>query len=214
MTLDRRALLTLAAAAIAAPAAALAGDKAIPARKLFPYLDVYLDLAPAERTRFVMAYYLRKAGRPATGVGLTLMSAGRRTPLPVGPDGRIQHLPTLAELKDGEVALTKANPADKLQLSLEIQARVALGETVPAGDLVAAIDQCNAAIRRKAGVIGLVAPKMEQVVFPNGAGSVVLAGGRTVAMPTLSEGAAFKPASHPGAQMLRFTRIPGRALLD
>eukprot|EP01030_Chromulinospumella_sphaerica_P022597 gene22597-22583_t len=100
MTTTRRAALTGLAALLPLSLAgeAFAKSKAIEIGKLFPFLDLYLGIPAADRTRFSLAYFYKvEAGGPLT---LTLVGAdGSRTPLPLGPDGRVSRLPTLAEIK-------------------------------------------------------------------------------------------------------------------
>ncbi len=215
MTLDRRTLLT-AAVAFAVPAVAFADDKKKPAplKKVFPYYDLYLGIPAAERTKFALVYYLKINGKAAAGQTLWAVSAtGVRTALTTGPDGRFTKMPSLADMKTGTVDAQKAKPTDQYAVSMEMQPLVRLSETVPAADLTAAMEQCNTAIRKRAGVIGFAVPRMEQIVFPNGAGAVVLAGGNTAPMPLVRTAPAFKPAAHPGAVAVKFSRVPARALM-
>lgn len=216
MNLDRRTLIAAAAAVFAAPSAVLAADEAkpVPLKKVFPYFDLYLGIPAADRTRFALVYYLKINGKPAVGQTLWAVSAsGARTALTTGADGRFTKLPSLVDLKSGTLDVQKARASDKYGISMEIQPLVRLTETVSAADLIAAMDQCNAAIRKKAGLIGLAIPKMEQVVFPHGEGTVVLTGGKTAAMSLVRTAPAFKPAVHPGAVAVKFTKVPARALL-
>src|SRR4051812_18865541 len=93
----RRALIAGLALAILTTAAA-AEERLVEARRVFGFLDVYQKLTPAERSRFTMNYGLRKDGKPAV-VDLALIEAdGKRTPLPVDPEGRITRLPTAAQM--------------------------------------------------------------------------------------------------------------------
>jgi hypothetical protein len=216
MTLDRRALIGTAVAALAAgPALAAAPPETAPAKKLFPFLDLYLGIPAADRSRFVMAYYLRQNGKAAVGVSLTLISAGgARTPIPVGADGRLLKTPGLADLKDGQVAIAKTDPAARFSLSMEMQPTTRMDETVPAAEVAAAIAQCRAAIKARAGVIGFAAPKIEQVVFAGvGAGSAVMGDGRTAPLPLYKGMPAYNPATLPNVVNLKFAKAPTRALL-
>ena len=219
MTQNRRGLILSAAAfALAAPTLSLAADKkkpSPPARKVFPYYDLYLGIPAAERTRFVLAYYLFLNGKPASGQAIYVIQPnGTRTLLAQAPDGRITRMPTLAELKDGVVDGDRSNEDHKFSISMQMQPVVRLAETMPVADLVAAIDQCNTAIRKRAGVIGFAAPKMEQVMFVGaGSGQAVLAGGKTVALPTFKGMPFYRPAALPGVQSLTFAKAPTRALL-
>lgn len=216
MTLDRRTLIVSAAALATTPGLAMAADKkAPPVRKVFAYYDVYLGVPPAERSRFVMTYYLKVNGKPAGGQNLYLvMPGGARTLLTQAADGRFTRLPTLAELKDGVLDVDRKNPTDKFSISMEMQPVVRLGETVAAADLVAALDQCNSAIRKRAGVIGFAVPRMEQVIFVGaGSGSAALAGGKAAPLPLFKGMPFYRPSDLAGAQTLKFAKAPARAIL-
>jgi len=217
MSATRRGLILTAAALAVAPGAALADDKkkpGPPVRKVFPYYDLYLGIPAAERSRFVMAYYLKVNGKPATGQNLfVVMPGGARTLLTQASDGRITRMPTLAELKDGVLDADKKSPTDKFSLSMEMQPVVRLGETMATADLHAAIEQCNTAIRKRAGVVGFAVPKMEQVLFAGAGSGEAIAGTRVSPLPAFKAYVAFKPADHAGAQSLKFGKAPVRALL-
>jgi hypothetical protein len=220
MTPRRRELILGAAALALAPGAAMAADEkkkpAPPLKKVFPYYDLYLGIPAAERSRFVMAYYLKVNGRPAGGQNLfVVMPGGGRTSLTLAADGRVTRMPTLAEMKDGVLDVDRKNPTDKFSISMEMQPVVRLGETVAAADLVAAIDQCNAAIKKRAGVIGFAVPKMEQVLFAGvPSGTALLGEGRNAPLPQFKGMAIYRPAALPGAQVLKFAKAPTRALLS
>lgn len=218
MSQSRRGLILSAAAFAALPAAAFAADKKKPppaAKKVFPYYDLYLGIPAAERTRFVMNYYLRLNGKPTTDQALyVVMPNGTRTLLTQAPDGRITRMPTLAELKDGVIDADERKESDKYSLEMQLQPVVRLGETVSAADLVASLDQCNAAIKKKMGLIGFAVPKMEQVLFAGaGSGQAVLAGGKTAPLPAFKGMPFYRPAEMAGAQSLKFAKVPTRALL-
>jgi len=218
MSATRRDMILTAAALAVAPGAALAADEkkkpGPPVRKAFPYYDVYLGVPAAERSRFVMAYYLRVNGKPTSGQKLyVVMPGGARTLLTQAPDGRITRMPTLAELKDGVLDADRKSPTDKFSLAMELQPVVRLGETVATADLVAAIEQCNTAIRKRAGVVGFAVPKMEQVLFAGAGSGEAIAGARVSPLPAFKAYVAFKPADHAGAQSLKFGKAPVRALL-
>ena len=215
MNLSRRLFIAAAGALAAGPAFAAAADEPLPAKKLFPFYDLYLAIPAADRSKFTMAYYLRSNGKPATGVTLTLISAaGVRSPIPIGADGRILKTPGPADLKDGKIAIAKANAADKFQLSMEMQPVVRMAEIMPAAELAASIAQCRAAIKAKAGVIGFAAPKIEQVIFTGlTSGTAVMADGRTAPLPLFKGMPAYDPAAQPGVASLKFAKAPGRALL-
>ena len=218
MSLNRRHMILSAAALAVAPGAAMAAGKKKPpppVKKVFPYYDLYLGIPAAERTRFVMNYYLRLNGKPATGQGLyVVMPGGARTLLTQAPDGRITRMPTLAELRGGVIEADERKESDSYTLSMELQPVVRLGEIMPAADFAAALDQCNAAIRKKMGVIGFAVPKMEQVLFVGaGSGLALRAGGGTAPLPAFKAMPFYRPAELTGVQTLKFARAPTRAIL-
>ncbi len=218
MSTTRRGLILTAAALAAAPGAAMAADdkkKPGPSlKKVFPYYDLYLGIPAAERSRFVMAYYLKVNGKPTSGQNLyVVMPGGARTLLTQAADGRVTRMPTLAEMKDGILDVDRKNPTDKFSVAMEMQPVVRLGETVATADLVAAIEQCNTAIRKRAGVIGFAVPKMEQVLFADVGTGQALAGARATPLPVFKTYVAFKPVNHAGADLLKFGKAPARALL-
>lgn len=220
MSATRRDMILTAAALAVAPGAALAADDkkkpGPPLKKVFPYYDLYLGIPAAERSRFVMAYYLKVNGKPGGGQNLFMvMPGGGRTLLTQAADGRVTRMPTLAEMKDGVLDVDRKNPTDKFSISMEMQPVVRLGETISAADLVAAIDQCNTAIKKRAGVIGFAVPKMEQVLFAGApAGNALLADGKTAPLPQFKGMAFYRPSALPGAQSLKFGKAPSRALLS
>ncbi|MDQ0464516.1 hypothetical protein QO010_002297 [Caulobacter ginsengisoli] len=214
MTIDRRFLLAgLATAAV--PGLALAESKTIPAKKIFQFLDLYLGIPPAERNRFTLAYYLKRDGKPWSGAGFTLIGAnGVRTPLPVGPNGRFTRTPTLADLKAGAQIEITAQGEGKFQLNMQMEPLVPMAEVMNAGDFAAAIAQCGTAIKKNAGVLGFAAPKITQVAFVGvPAGTAVLPGGKTAALPLFKTLPAYNPANLKGASQLRFAKPPARAVL-
>ena len=219
MSLSRRGMILTAAVIAAVPAAGFAAEKKKPpppAKKVFPYYDLYLGIPAAERTRFVMNYYLRVNGKPTTGQPLyVVMPGGARTLLAQAPDGRITRMPTLAELKDGVIDADERKESDKFSVEMQLQPTARLAETMPAGELAAAIDQCNTAIKKKAGMIGFAVPKMEQVLFVGaGSGQAMLAGGKTAPLPVFKGMPFYRPSELPGAQSLKFAKVPTRAMLS
>lgn len=219
MILHRRALIAAGLAAAAGPALtgpALAdAPRTVPAKKLFPYLDLYLSIPAAERTRFTLGYYLKRDGKPFSGAGFVLLGAGgARTPLPLAANGRFIRTPTLGDLKaDAQVEIPPAGQG-KFQLAMEMEPLVAMADTMNAADFSAAIGQCVAAIRKKAGLLGFAVPKITQVAFVGvPAGTAVMPGGRTAALPLVKALPAYNPSALPGATQLKFAKAPARAIL-
>jgi hypothetical protein len=196
---------------------AQAADKLVPIGKLFPFLDVYLDIQPIQRTRFALAYRLRVDDKAPGGVELTQVSpAGARSPIPMAADGRLLRLPTLAELKAKTMVEIKAPPGKhRFRMITDMVARVAPATTLDAADLNAAIGQCQAAIRSKAGVLGFAAPKIKRVVF-TGAGSGTAVNAQGVGRPLPVQGGfpAYDPEQMPGIVSVKLARAPSQIILD
>lgn len=213
----RTTLLALAALVPAGLAgAAHAETKTVEAGKMFPYLDLYLGLPAAQRSRFGPAYSLRHDGQPARDVRLVLLApGGARTPLPVGPDGRILRIPTLTELAArSKVELTKPDGV-KVSLMLDFLARVAPAASLDAADLTGAINQCDAAIKAKAGLLGFAAPKIRRVILHGaGSGTAINAQGAGRALPLMDGHPAFDPEQMPGTLTVKLARAPSAILLS
>ncbi|MBI1405897.1 MAG: hypothetical protein GC145_07205 [Caulobacter sp.] len=213
----RAAMLGLASLLPAAFAGvARAEIRTVEVSKIFPYLDMYLELPPAQRTHFAMAYALRRDGKPATGVQLTLLGpGGARTPLPVGADGRVLRLPTLADYKSKAMVELAKPDGTKVALNLEMVARVAPAATLAAADLARAVNQCDAAIKAKAGLLGFAAPKIRRVILVGaGSGTAVTAQGAATPLPMMQGSPAFDPGQMASAVSVKLARAPSAILLS
>ena len=216
MTTTRRAALTGLAALlpIALAGEAFAGAKAIEIGKLFPYLDLYLGIPAGDRTRFTLAYFYKiESGGPLT---FTLLGAnGTRTPLPLGADGRVNRLPTLAEIKAKAKVEMSAPEGSKFKGGLAILARVAPAATLNAVDVAAAVLQAEKAIKAKAGLIGFAAPKIKRAIFKGaGSGTAIDAKGAARPLPMAKEGPAYDPELMPGIVTIKLARTPAHIELD
>lgn len=214
---SRRFVLAAFAALVLGPPA-MAGEHtvAVPAKKLFPYLDAYLSLPPAERSRFSMAYRALLDGKPATGLKLVLVEGGQRTPLPIDGFGRIGRQPSLAQLRSSDAKVEVTGPeGHKLGLALDMEPAVAPAAEIDAHALAQACDQATAGAKKAAGVLGFAAPRLDRVVFEGAAGGqAVTAQGRTVALAVVKGEPVFDPAKLPDARVVRFTRAPRRLKLE
>lgn len=216
MSPNRRRLILSVAAFAAAPALARAADKPelIPLKKIFPYYDLFLGIPVAERTKFTLAYYLRVNGKPGAATLWMVGPGGSRRGLTSGPDGRFTTLPSLADFKAGAQIDADKKNTDKYGVAMEMQPLVRMDEVVPASALRESLEQCNTAIRKRAGVIGFAVPKLEQVIFVGaGSGQAVLAGGKTVALPEFKGMPFYRPGALPDVQTLKFAKTPSRAMM-
>lgn len=198
------ALLALAPMASAAP-------KVVPADKVFPYLENYLKLPAVERSRFSLAYYFTMDGKPPAGLSITAIDGATRSPIPLGPDGRVQRLPNLDQLQRVNIEVARPETA-KVQLSLSIQPATPMGVEVDARELALSIDQARSGVKKAAGVMGFAAPKMERIYFRGvPGGEAILANGGRVALPVVKGMVMFDPVALPQARTLKFPKPPARA---
>lgn len=210
--MDRRALVLGLAAAAAMPAAGRAEAKPpVKLSKVFGYLDKYLAIPPAQRNRFVLAYYVQMNGKPAAGLRAFIVEPdGRRSPLALGPDGRVTQLPTAAQLAKADF-VADVPPQTKLGVRLELEPSASPALSYNPRDLEQAIVQANAGMSQAAGLIRFALPKLTGVTFAGaGSGKARLADGHELALP-LAEGAPFyDPQRVKGAVALVLARAPSR----
>jgi len=200
-------LSALLPAGLAGPA--LAQNRGVEVKKIFPFLDLYLGIPASQRSLFTLAYFLKLNGGPPKGISLTLVSGGARIPITVAGDGRVTRLPTLAELKSKAQVEIEAPPNSKFAMTMQLLAKVAPAREIAAAQLTAAIDQCAQTIKSKAGLIGFAAPKIKRVGFVGaGSGAAVNAQGVAKPLPTGKDGPQFDPEQMPGIVTIRLARVP------
>jgi hypothetical protein len=213
----RKTLLALAALVPSALAGvARAETQLVKVGQVFPYLDMYLGLPAAQRSRFALGYLLMRNGRPATGVKLTLVGAGGgRTLLPVGDEGLIRRLPGLDDFRQkARVEIVKPD-AVKVSLSMVFLARMAASASLDAREVAAAIQQCDSVIRAKAGLIGFAVPKIRRAVFRDGGSATAIdAKGVSRPLPMMGGHPAFDPGQMQGTVTVKLARTPSAILLD
>lgn len=209
-TPSRRTLITLMGAlALAAPAALAADGKQVDAKKVFPYLDAYLKLPAADRSRFRLAYYFKSNGKPLTAPAW-LVDGAQRQAIVVRPDGRAERAPTLAQLEHGKVQIDIA-PGSKVGVSMSVEPLLAPAREMDAREVVAALNQASTGVRKALGVLAMAMPKLEVVQFHGvTSGEAELADGRRMALPVVGGLVTYDPAKQAGAKTLRFTRAPSR----
>jgi hypothetical protein len=208
--------LTLVAVAISAFAtlAAAPPEKSIPVGKAFPYLENYLKIPAAERSRFTLGYFLTIAGKPATDVKVWLVDGGKRTPVPIGPGGIVQRTPNLGELERNATVVLGASPDTKFGLQLVIEPLVPRSTEMDAQALALATVQADAGVRKAAGVLGFAAPHMTRVYFKGGTGGeAVFADGHAVTLGTLKGFTFYDTGAQRGAKIIRFAKAPSIVMI-
>jgi hypothetical protein len=227
MTTSRHAayLLTAVLALGAAAPAALLPEPALAqaakpkpkpkVKQLFPYWENYMRIPAAERTRFQLAYTLEANGRPVTDQTFFAVDGARREPIAVDSNGRLR--PPPLEFFRSKTAVVDAPGATGRDFSVELEllATAAPAREMEAAEMTATIAQANAGIRKAAGLIGVVAPKMARAVFPGaGSGEAVGVDGRRTPLPKTELGSPyFQPAALPNVRSLVFARAPSRVTL-
>jgi hypothetical protein len=214
--------LVLAAAAILAVATTAAApapeksvpEKSVPTSKAFPYLENYLKLPAAERSRFTMGYFLSIGGKPATNVKIWLVDGGKRTPVPLGAEGQLLRTPNLGELERNASVVIEAPPTTKFGLQLQMEPLVPRGTEMDAQALALSTQQADAAVKKAAGVLGFAAPHMTRVYFKDSAGGeAVFADGHSVKLAVFKGFAFYDLDKLRGAKTLRFTKAPTLSMI-
>jgi len=203
---SRRSILVGALAlAVASPAAA--ADKLVDPKKVFSYLDAYLKLPAAERSRFKINYYLHIGPQPLTAP-VWLVEGAKRTPVPLRADGRVDRLPTLAQLDAAKLQFG-VDEGTKLGCTVGIETMAPPAAEMDAREVAASLTQAAAGVRKAVGIMAMAMPKLTQVSFPGApSGEVVMADGKRVALPLLKGAPSFNPSDFPGARTLRFPKAP------
>lgn len=210
MTQSRRLVLAGLAAAAASPALA-AEKKTVEAGKVFPYLENYWKLPAADRSRFTVAYYLQRDGRAASGLKGAIIVGATRTPLTVGPMGRVSPLPTLAQMKAKARIELDVPPGTRFSMNFTIEPIARPAAEMSAPDLALAVTQAAKGAKKVAGLMGMAMPSITRVIFKGvSAGQAVHADGHVSALPVAGGSAYFEPAAMKTARTLKFSRAPSQ----
>ncbi len=202
------------AAGLACAAPALAANKVIDAGKVFVRLDAYWKLPAAERSHFAMAFRLRTAGGAPLTAPVTLVDGDKRTPIPLGPDGKVLVLPTAAQLADGKVEIG-VDASTKLGANIGLEPLVPPATDLDAKELAAAIGQAGPGMKKIAGVLGLALPMPKAVLFVGApSGEAELADGRRVPLPMVKGAPAYDPATLPNARRIHLAKVPQKLDID
>jgi hypothetical protein len=207
--------LVLAAALVLAAGAVRAEERLVDAEKVFPLLDKFYAMPPAERSLLVVRYNIMRDGKPPADLHVALVVAGRRTPVAVAADGRLERLPTPADFAAHAQVAIDAPAGSKFSNRLSLDTAIPAALEVSPSTCILAISQANAAVRHAVGVMAMLAPKVKAVTFVGaGSGVAVLADGRTVPLPLIAGAPAYDPDAIKGAKAIRLARTPSLISLE
>ncbi|HYE43769.1 MAG TPA: hypothetical protein VEA15_10285 [Caulobacteraceae bacterium] len=210
----RRAFLAAVAATAAAGPAFAAADKTVPCDKVFPFLENYLKIPAAERNRFTVAYYLMVDGKAPKGLQGWLGTGATRTAVPIGADGKVQRLPTLAQLKAKTPLTFDGMEAAKFSINMVVEPLMRPAVEIKAAELSLAVAQAAKGAKKAAGLMAVAVPKLDRVLFKGvSAGTVVHADGKTTPMTVVKGSPVFDPEKQKTAATLRFARAPSQMLI-
>lgn len=194
--------------------AAWAEAKLVPLDKVFPYLQGYLELPQAERSRFVLDYRLMGDSKGLQTVHAALVERGGTAPLAIGADGRFDRLPTLQQFRDKAQLSLEAAKGVRIGVALAVEPAARPAREMDAADLAAAVVQAQAGERKLAGVLAFAAPKLARVAFDGvRSGEAVGPDGRVQPLPLVKGRPVFDPVALKGAKTVRFPAAPTRAEL-
>jgi hypothetical protein len=213
MTVSRRVLFSaplLTVPLLAQPAAAATRETDV--SKVFVFLDNFLRMTPAEQARLKVDFYLTQNGNPPKGVKAWWVDKdGKRTDVPIAADGRFEKEPNLRQLVEKSKMVFEGPSASGYSVRIGLVWGSKPAVEMDAKQVASYLGEANAIVKKAAGKFGLVAPKMVQVAFPGGgAGTAVMADGKSAPLPMFKGSPAFNPTAQAGAAKLRFTRVPAR----
>ena len=206
------AAATLLALATPGQDAMAAGMKSreVEANKIFSYLDTYLSLPPEQRSGFVLSYRIQAKGAQ-TPPRLFLLRGPEQIVLPLSADGRVELLPSLADLKAHAHVLMQATEGTQVSETLDLLSAQPMRVDYAATDFNVGLEQVNRAVSKIAGPFSLMAPKMTKVVFVGaGSGEIIDAAGHATPLAVTADGPAFSPTSTPSARAIRLARAPSK----
>lgn len=206
----RRALALMLGVALIAAATPASAEKSAPAGRVMMFLDKFLKIPPAERSRVRLSYAIRHDDKPAGNLKATLVEKnGARTPLPINADGYFERLPTLAQLQ-GDPQIVFDVPADwKMGSVVDFAPQLKPAAEYDAAELSATLTEANTVMGKAGGILAFAAPKMSGIVFEKAAGGVVVFGdGRTAPLPSIGMGPYFRPGDFKGAVRVKLTKTP------
>ncbi len=203
----RRGLILAVVLALAA-GGAWAQERLVDAGKIFALLDKFYAMPPADRSLLAVHYNILHDGKPASDLRAFLVVGDKRTPIPVGEDGRVKSLPTPGDLAAHAQVAIEAPPGSKFSSRLSLDTAIPPAVEVNASTCAQAINQANDAVRRAVGVLAMLARFKAVTFVAAGSAVAVLADGKTVPLPLVGGAPAYDPDGIKGAKTIRLARTP------
>lgn len=188
----------------------------------FPGLKGFLNLPAADRSQINVYYAVRIKHADPAAVKIVMTHNGQSQTLRVGPDGRINPLPTREQLNGGAKIRISGPASGSYAMKLHVFSTQPNGKTYDAAGLANGVRQANSAMGKIAGALALMLPKLDRVYFVGGGnGEAEFANGQKKPLPkTTSAGEYpagtpyFVPAQMNGATRLTFSNTVSLAHYD
>lgn len=193
-----------------------AGQKAVKASRAFRYLDVFLKVPAADRSKIRVNFYLRHDGRPAAGYHPVLYQGGAQTPLPLDASGRFLRTPTLAQLRDKDAFIVIDAPSDaNFSAGVAIEANLKPAQEMNAQEVDASLRSVGVVLQKAVGPLAFMAPAFTRASFPQaGSGVAISAAGAETPLPLDHGAPVYDPTVQRGAVRLRFEHVPSKVDLS
>jgi hypothetical protein len=187
----------------------VAQERVRPLTDALPFYDRYLALPATTRDGFELRYTYRAqdGGAPPA---MTLIRNGQRTPLTLGPGGRVPLPGDVATLRATQIA---SSGSRRGSITMDVLPVLPLARRIPVAAVNNSLGDYDAA-RRSAGPLAVAAPRLRGVVFPGiTSGEFETADGRRFLLPRDADGdVVFKPGDRAmqGAVAITLPSVPTR----
>lgn len=205
--------LIIALIGIAGSSGLANAQEARPAAKmstLFDGLGDFLAIPNSDRSHLEMDYVVSADDPALNDFGLWIEPDGKRIDLPRDELGRID-VSEIAPYLDADPMVMTTLPKGGGAINAEPTPKLDLSGPVPVADINTSIEQVNLVIRKKAGPLSMVAPKMKGVIFfvsSETTGVVQKTDGSEQVLAVENDRITFRPGETTGAARLVFSQPP------
>jgi len=178
-------------------------------------LDKFYATPQADRSKLAIRFFFTHDGKPAVDVHFFLVVNGKRSPMIINPDGQVQRLPTAPELAAHSQIAVEAKPEYKFGARLSLDTSIKPAQEISAAECDLAVNQANAVIRRAAGVMAMMAPKVKAVTFiGSGSGTALTTEGAAIPLLLIKGAPAYDPEALKNAKTIRLSKTPTLVSLE